>query len=203
MRATLGREAITHINEQARDYYVEIYGRLLELLKTNKNIKFTVNVRGAIGDKDVSGALQFDKQKRTLLTVPSRLAYLDNQIIKDLDGSTPNLFQKVPYYVVGEDTFVMGFKEYVVGDKKAQFVTERRQQPFFAGFEAARAASAFSEEEMTTLRSILELRNSNPEVFIQMVEAVCYKYMPDYYSELKQIEEKYRERQNKAPHTSD
>jgi len=178
---------------------IETFNRLVEMLRTNPNINFTVAARGNVTaepNMDDKGArrFQYSKASKKMIVLEHRLSGLDDTTWwMDATKDCPGVFEKIPYYVEYPDTFLMGFRQFQVGKTTGKYNTDSRQGPFFAGFEASRTIDRYTEQERETIIKLGKLVNSDPQQFIQMMEALCRGYIPEYYREQQEIEQTIRD----------
>ncbi len=176
----------------------ELIENLLHTLESNPNAKFVVFGIGNIaaspdGDSKGRKGFRYDIEKKSLVRdFGSSLASLFDKDTLDNESNLLPFYVKKIIEINGEETIWLGFKENVRGDKESPLFDDIRMgNRLFVGLEIKKEGN-YSDTELSALKGFQGMSEDNPETFIQLVESLCNKYIPEYYSEIKRLEGKFK-----------
>ncbi len=184
------------LEQEKLERYKTVFGDFCELLRVNPNIRFiTYGIGNITGNPNGDGGgrkgFYHETGSNQLVRYDGPLTFLDRDVLDKHGQRLPN-YQKQPIIFELSDRIISGFLENVRGDKTSSLYNDTRGgNRFFAGTEGMVGNSLYTSEQLGTLYEILEIQTQDPDTFIQMMEALCMKYIPRYYAELKRIEQKH------------
>ena len=173
-----------------------IYNKLLQMLETNPSLKFTIsgvsNITGRQGgDTKGQRLFQYNNTNKKLENNDNKIGTFSDAAVDEKNKVLP-LFQKQIIYLIFNEIIYLGFKENIRGEKLSPIMDDIRSGlKIFVGFEAKRGKDLYPEQEANILMEVTNISKEKPEVFIQMIEALCNRYIPQYYNEIKRLEVKH------------
>ncbi len=175
------------------------YQKILGMILKNQHVTFIVfgigNITGITnGDTMGRKAYRWNQDTNELEATDLYIGSLDRTVTKQ-DNTPVPLFKKEQIFQKFSKSILMGFAQNIRGKKDSQFCSDTRGgNRFFAGFSAAITTSQqgiYTTEELNALKNIARIQKDRPAVFIQMMEALCIKFLPAYYRELENIKQSY------------
>lgn len=171
--------------------YKNVFNNFRELLEVNPSIRFACfgvgNITGKSGgDNQGRHGFYWDINRRSFVFT-NALDFLDRDVLGET-GELLKMWEKTPTYFIDVRKVVSGFCMNVLGEKHSPYFADTRTgNRFFAGTVGERNESLYNHQQLQTLVEMLNIQKTDPGDFIQMMEALCERYIPYYYQELERI----------------